>query len=189
MGISYSFKTEFVALATSGNGALGTIADTEKGELGPLLKLTHDDVVRSPLHDNPSGHEAAGLVTALAQPLLNASPVGLELSCLGSDILRMSTITREHPQLVKMVEGVLTEHTHELVSLTRAQPTRTANKADSILRPPHGPPPRGINRTARNVQQLHRCETRVDCALDSIPIYVVLYCPPARGAAGRRSCR
>ena len=73
----------------------------------------------------------------------------------------MSSVTGEHPQLVEIVEGVLTEHTHELVGLARAQLTRTANEADSVLRPPHGPPPRGIDRPARDAQQLHRCEARV----------------------------
>ena len=73
----------------------------------------------------------------------------------------MPTITRKHPQLLKMMKGVLTKHTHELVGLTRAEPTRTTNEADRILWPPHGPPPRGVDRAARNVQQLHRCETGV----------------------------
>ena len=51
--------------------------------------------------------------------LLYASPVSLEFGCLGSDILRVSSVTGEHPQLVEVVEGVLTEHTHELVGLAR----------------------------------------------------------------------
>ena len=61
------------------NKSLGAIADAEEGELGPLLELTHDDVVRPPLHDDPPWHEAAGSVSTPTQPLLYASPVSLDL--------------------------------------------------------------------------------------------------------------
>ena len=57
------------------------------GELGPPGQLAGDGVGRSSLHNNPTGHEAADLVTASPQKLLYTTLVGFELGHQGSDVL------------------------------------------------------------------------------------------------------
>ena len=86
----------------------------------------------------------------------------------------MPSVARQHPQLVEVVEGVLAERSHQLVGLAGAQPACSADKANRILGPPHGPPPRGVDRLPRNVQELHRSEAGVDCALGTIPIHIIV---------------
>ena len=96
-------------------------ADAKEGELGPRsAELTRDGVRRPSLHNNPSGHEVAGLVSAPTQSLLHTPPVGLEFSHLGGGILRVPSIAGQHPLLVEVVEGVLAKRTHQLVGLARA---------------------------------------------------------------------
>ena len=52
------------------NGPLGAVTNAQLGELGPPGQLAGDGVDRPSLHNNPTGHEAAGLVTASPQQLL-----------------------------------------------------------------------------------------------------------------------
>ena len=85
----------------------------------------------------------------------------------------MPPVARQHPQLAVVVESMLTESSHQLSGLARAQRTCSADKTDRILWPPNGPPPRGDNRLARNVQKLHRSEAGVSGTIDSIPIRII----------------
>ena len=52
------------------NGPLGAATDAQRGELGPPGQMAGYDVGRPSLHNNPTGHGAAGLVTASPQQLL-----------------------------------------------------------------------------------------------------------------------
>ena len=112
------------------DGALGAVTGAQERELGPPGQLVGDDVGRTSLHNNPTRHAAAGLVTAPPQQLLHTTPVGFEVGQQDGDILRVSPVARRHPQLVEVVESVLAERPHQLVGLVRAQRTCSADKAD-----------------------------------------------------------
>ena len=86
------------------DGALGAVADAKEGELGPPAELACDDVSRTPLYDNPAGHEVSGLVTVLPQPLLHTTPVGLEFGHLGGGVLRVPPITSPQHQFDFLAE-------------------------------------------------------------------------------------
>ena len=119
------------------------------------------------------GMMLSGFVSTPAQQLLDSAPVSFELGHQDSGVLLVPSVARQHPQLAKVVEGVLAERSHQLVGLAGAQLARSADKADRILGPSHGPPPRGADRLPRNVQELHRSEAGVSCTLDAIPIHIV----------------
>ena len=133
------------------NGPLRAATDSQLGELGPPGQLAGDDVSRPALHNDPAGHEVAGFVTTPSQQLLDTAPVSFELGHQDSGVLLVPSVARQHPQLVEVVEGVLAERLHQLVGLAGAQRSRSADKADRILGPSHGTPPRSVDRRPRNV--------------------------------------
>ena len=111
------------------DGALGAVTDAQLGELGPPGQLVGDDVGRPSLHNNPARHEFAGFVSTSPQQLLNAAAVGFELGHMDSGVLLVPPVACQHPQLAEVVEGVLTERSHQLLGLALAQLTRAADMA------------------------------------------------------------